>query len=429
VSTFSIVDLIIAKRNGGELSDEAIRWALDSYVAGTIADEQVSALLMAIYFRGLDVRELATWTDTMIASGERLDLRSLSRPSVDKHSTGGVGDKISLILAPLVAACGAAVPQLSGRGLGHTGGTLDKLEAIPGWRAVLTNDEIIEQLETVGAVICAAGAGLAPADRKLYALRDVTGTVESIPLISSSIMSKKIAEGTDALVLDVKVGRGAFMKQYDDARRLAQTMVGLGTRAGVATVAQLTNMNQPLGQACGNGIEVLESIDVLRGGGPADVRELTLSLARTMLTLVGIDTDPALALDNGRAYEVYCQMIEAQGGDSGATLSLGNARDVLSAERDGYISRVDAMDVGLAAWRLGAGRARKEDAVSAGAGVRCLVREGDRVITGQPLFELYADDEDHLNRGRASLATALTWSDEASPAEDLLFETITATSR
>ena len=429
MSSFSIVDLIIAKRNGGELSDEAIRWALDSYVAGTIADEQVSALLMAIFFRGLDDRELATWTDTMIASGECLDLSSLSRPSVDKHSTGGVGDKISLILAPLVAACGAAVPQLSGRGLGHTGGTLDKLEAISGWRAVLTNDEIVAQLETVGAVICAAGAGLAPADRKLYALRDVTGTVESIPLISSSIMSKKIAEGTDALVLDVKVGRGAFMKQYDDARRLAQTMVGLGTRAGVATVAQLTNMNQPVGQACGNGIEVLESIDVLRGGGPADVRELTISLARTMLQLVGIDADPAAALDDGRAYEVYCQMIEAQGGDSSAELTLGSSRDVLLAERDGYIGRVDAMDVGLAAWRLGAGRARKEDAVSAGAGVRCLVREGDLVATGQPLFELYADDEAHLERGRASLATALTWSQDAPTTEPLLFETITATSR
>ncbi len=428
MSAFSIVDLIIAKRNGGELSDEAIRWALDSYVAGTIADEQVSALLMAIFFRGLDDRELATWTDTMIASGERLDLSSLSRPSVDKHSTGGVGDKISLILAPLVAACGAAVPQLSGRGLGHTGGTLDKLEAIPGWRAVLTNEEIVAQLESIGAVICAAGAGLAPADRKLYALRDVTGTVESIPLISSSIMSKKIAEGTDALVLDVKVGRGAFMKQYDDARRLAQTMVGLGTRAGVATVAQLTNMNQPLGQACGNGIEVLESIEVLRGGGPADVRELTLSLARTMLSLVGIEADPAQALDNGRAYQCYREMIEAQGGDSSAGLSLGSSRDVVHAERDGYVTRVDAMDVGLAAWRLGAGRARKEDAVSPGAGVRCLVREGDQVATGQPLFELYADDEDHLQRGRDSLTTALQWSDDAPTREPLLFETITATS-
>jgi thymidine phosphorylase len=428
MSAFSIVDLIIAKRNGGELSDEAIRWALDSYVAGTIADEQVSALLMAIFFRGLDDRELATWTDTMIASGERLDLSSLSRPSVDKHSTGGVGDKISLILAPLVAACGAAVPQLSGRGLGHTGGTLDKLEAIPGWRAVLTNEEIVAQLESIGAVICAAGAGLAPADRKLYALRDVTGTVESIPLISSSIMSKKIAEGTDALVLDVKVGRGAFMKQYDDARRLAQTMVGLGTRAGVATVAQLTNMNQPLGQACGNGIEVLESIEVLRGGGPADVRELTLSLARTMLSLVGIEADPAEALDNGRAYQCYREMIEAQGGDSSAELSLGSSRDVVHAERDGYVTRVDAMDVGLAAWRLGAGRARKEDAVSPGAGVRCLVREGDQVATGQPLFELYADDEDHLQRGRDSLTTALQWSDDAPTREPLLFETITATS-
>ena len=283
MSNHSAVDLITTKRDGGTLSDAAIEWMLNAYVAGTVADEQVSALLMAIFFQGLSPRELSRWTDVMIASGDRLDLSGLSRPTVDKHSTGGVGDKISLILAPLVAACGATVPQLSGRGLGHTGGTLDKLESIPGWRANLSNTEAIEQLENVGAVICAAGAGLAPVDRKLYALRDVTGTVESIPLISSSIMSKKIAEGTQALVLDVKVGRGAFIKTLDQARELATTMVALGHSHGVATVAQLTAMNQPLGRAVGNALEVVESIDVLRGVGPEDVRELTLSLASTML--------------------------------------------------------------------------------------------------------------------------------------------------
>ena len=424
MSTFSIVDLIVAKREGRVLSDDAITWLLNSYVEGTVADEQISALLMAIFFQGLNPAELGTWTDTMIASGERLDLRGLSRPSVDKHSTGGVGDKISLILAPLVAACGAAVPQLSGRGLGHTGGTLDKLEAIPGWRARLSNDDIVAQLESVGAVICAAGDGLAPADRKLYALRDVTGTVESIPLISSSIMSKKIAEGTNALVLDVKVGRGAFMKDYERAAVLARTMVGLGTRHGVATIAQLTAMDQPLGFACGNAIEVLESIDVLRGGGPADVRDLSVALARTMLELVGIDVDPAPMLDNGRAYAVYCDMIAAQGGDPTADLPLGTVRDVVTAERSGVAHVVDAYDVGIAAWRLGAGRARKEDVVSAGAGLNCLVRVGQHVEAGQPLFELFADTDEQLAFGRAALANAVTYGDEDVAAPALLLEQV-----
>jgi thymidine phosphorylase len=299
VSSFSAVDVIAAKRDGATLRDDAIVWILDAYVKGDVAEEQMSALLMAIFFNGLNPHELLTWTDCMIASGERLNLQGLSRPTVDKHSTGGVGDKISLILAPLVAACGAAVPQLSGRGLGHTGGTLDKLETIPGWRAFLTNDEMRDQLERVGAVICAAGQGLAPVDRKLYALRDVTGTVESIPLISSSIMSKKIAEGTAALVLDVKVGRGAFIKTIDRARELAATMVSLGSSHGVATVAQLTSMDQPLGRAVGNALEVTESVEVLHGRGPLDVREVTLGLARTMLELVGIHEDPAAKLDDG----------------------------------------------------------------------------------------------------------------------------------
>ncbi len=424
MSAFSAVEIITAKRDGGALSDDAITWMLDAYMKGEVADEQMSALLMAIFFNGLEPRELLTWTDQMIASGERLDLKGLSRPSVDKHSTGGVGDKISLILAPLVASCGAAVPQLSGRGLGHTGGTLDKLESIPGWRASLSNDEIRSQLEDVGAVICAAGQGLAPVDRRLYALRDVTGTVESIPLISSSIMSKKIAEGTNALVLDVKVGRGAFIKTHDRARLLAQTMVALGTSHGVATVAQLTAMNQPLGRAVGNALEVTESIDVLRGGGPSDVRELTVALARTMLELVGLDADPASKLEDGSAYATYRLMIEAQGGDPDAKMAEGACKDVVLAPQDGIIQSLDALDVGIAAWRLGAGRARKEDPVSAGAGVLCLARVGEFVEAGQPVFELFADDDEHLARGRDAITRALVLGEEPVPHEPLLLERI-----
>jgi thymidine phosphorylase len=424
MSTFSAVDVITTKRDGGVLSNDAIGWMLNSYVAGLVADEQMSSLLMAIFFNGLSPEELRTWTACMIDSGERLDLRGLSRPTVDKHSTGGVGDKISLILAPLVAACGAAVPQLSGRGLGHTGGTLDKLEAIPGWRAVLTNDEIRDQLEEVGVVICAAGAGLAPVDRKLYALRDVTATVESIPLISSSIMSKKIAEGTGALLLDVKVGRGAFIKDYERARTLAATMVSLGNDHGVATVAQLTAMDAPLGRAVGNALEVTESVDVLRGEGPADVRELTLALARIMVSLVGIDVDPETKLNDGSAYEVYKQMITAQGGDADAEMPLATHRSTVDATRSGVIQSIDALQVGLAAWRLGAGRARKEDPVSAGAGVLCLVRPGDQIEAGQPLFEIHADDVEHLERGHQSLSDALVIGEGAVTPTPLLLDRI-----
>jgi thymidine phosphorylase len=422
VSKFSAVDVITTKRNGGALSDEAIAWLLEAYNQGDVAEEQMSALLMSIFFNGLNPRELGTWTDCMIASGERLDLSGLSRPTVDKHSTGGVGDKISLILAPLVAACGAAVPQLSGRGLGHTGGTLDKLESIPGWRAVLSNSEILQQLETVGAVVCAAGSGLAPVDRKLYALRDVTGTVESIPLISSSIMSKKIAEGTKALVLDVKVGRGAFIKDIDRARELAQTMVGLGHAHGVETVAQLSNMNAPLGQAVGNALEVTESVDVLRGGGPSDVRELTLALARLMTKVVGINVDPAKKLDDGSAYETYRQMIRAQGGDADAVMPIATIREFVVAPERGVVQSVDALAVGVTAWRLGAGRARKEDPVSATAGVLCLVREGDKVEKGQPLFELHADDEGHLESGRVTITSAARISSETRKPSKLLLD-------
>ena len=423
--SFSAVDVITTKREGGEISDAAISWILDAYQRGDVAEEQMSALLMAIFFRGMDQRELRTWTDRMVASGETLDLRGLSRPSVDKHSTGGVGDKISLILAPLVGACGAAVPQLSGRGLGHTGGTLDKLESIPGWRASLSNEEIRQQLESVGAVICAAGAGLAPVDRRLYALRDVTGTVESIPLISSSIMSKKIAEGTQALVLDVKVGRGAFIKTIERARELAQTMVGLGEDHGVSTVAQLTSMDQPLGRAVGNSIEVVESVEVLRGGGPSDVRELTLALARLMLELVDINVDPREKLDDGSAYEVYRSMIAAQGGDPDAVLVAAPVREVVTSQASGWVSSLDARCVGVAAWRLGAGRARKEDPVSAGAGVMCLVREGEQVALGQPIFELYADDDEHLARGRETIQRAMTIGGDQPTLVPILLETIT----
>jgi thymidine phosphorylase len=425
VRDFSALDVIAAKRDGRELSDEMIDWTLAAYATGDVAEEQMSALLMAIFFRGLNDHELRTWTDRMIASGERLNLRDLSRPTVDKHSTGGVGDKISLILAPLVAACGAAVPQLSGRGLGHTGGTLDKLESIPGWRAQLTLEEIREQLENVGAVICAAGASLAPVDRRLYALRDVTSTVESIPLISSSIMSKKIAEGTEALVLDVKFGRGAFIKDIETATELAHTMVRLGLEHEVKTVAKLSPMWSPLGRAVGNALEVNESVDVLCGGGPHDVRSLTIELAEAMCELVGITADPATHLDDGSAYEVYRAMIAAQGGDPDAVLSPAPLREEILATQSGVVHGVDALKVGVAAWRLGAGRSRKEDAVSVGAGVICLAKEGENVEVGQPLFELYADDEAHLEAGRHAIDDAVRFGDGPfvhllSPKRDLI---------
>ncbi|MGH8862483.1 MAG: thymidine phosphorylase [Jatrophihabitantaceae bacterium] len=400
---FSAVEVIVAKRDGGELSDAQIDWVIDAYTRGAVADEQMSALAMAVLLNGLTASELARWTAAMIASGERLDLSAVTRPTADKHSTGGVGDKITLPLAPLVAACGAAVPQLSGRGLGHTGGTLDKLESIPGWRASVSNADFVRQLNDVGAVVCAAGDGLAPADRKLYALRDVTGTVESIPLIASSIMSKKIAEGSHALVLDVKVGSGAFMKTVERARELASTMVSLGSDHGVHTVAVLTDMDTPLGRTAGNALEVTESIEVLAGGGPPDVVELTLTLAREMLGAAGIDTDPADALRDGRAMDVWRRMIAAQGGDPAAPLPTARERHVITAPASGVLTRLDAMAVGTAAWRLGAGRARKEDPVSAGAGVVMLAKPGDRVTAGEPLLELHADDPARFDRAIAAL--------------------------
>jgi len=398
------VEVIIAKRDGNALSDSQIDWVVDAYTRGAVADEQMSALAMAILLNGMDRREISRWTAAMIGSGERMDFSGLTRRTADKHSTGGVGDKITLPLAPLVAACGVAVPQLSGRGLGHTGGTLDKLEAVPGWRADLSNEAMLAQLEDVGAVICAAGTGLAPADKKLYALRDVTGTVEAIPLIASSIMSKKIAEGTGALVLDVKVGSGAFMKDAAHARELAETMVALGTDAGVVTVALLTDMSTPLGRTAGNGLEVAESVDVLAGGGPADVVELTLALAREMLQAAGVDdVDPADRLADGSAMDVWRRMIAAQGGDPDAPMPTARETHVVTAPATGTLTRLDAMAVGLAAWRLGAGRARKEDPVQAAAGVEMLAKPGDAVTEGQDLLVLHTDEPERFERALAAL--------------------------
>ena len=404
---FDAVDVIITKRDRGELTDPQIDWVVDAYTRGVVADEQMSALAMAILLNGMNPREISRWTGAMIASGERMDFSSLSRPTADKHSTGGVGDKITLPLAPLVAACGVAVPQLSGRGLGHTGGTLDKLEAIPGWRAALTNEQMLAQLDDVGAVICAAGAGLAPADKKLYALRDVTGTVEAIPLIASSIMSKKIAEGTGALVLDVKVGSGAFMKSVDRARELATTMVGLGKDAGVTTVALVTNMQTPLGLTAGNALEVRESLEVLAGGGPADVVELTVVLAREMLAAAGRpDVDPAKALQDGRAMDVWRRMIQAQGGDPDAPLPVARHTHEVLTEGSGVLTQLDALKVGIAAWRLGAGRARKEDPVQAGAGIELHAKPGAMVRAGERLMTLHTDTPERFERALAALEGA-----------------------
>ena len=420
-----MVNLICSKRDGRELTDAEIDWVIDAYVAGRVADEQVAALLMAIFWRGLSVAELSRWTAAIIASGERMDLAGLSRPTVDKHSTGGVGDKVSLILAPLVAACGAAVPQLSGRGLGHTGGTLDKLEAIPGWRSDLSNNEMLAQLETVGCVICAAGAGLAPADRKLYALRDVTGTVESIPLIAGSIMSKKIAEGTQSLVLDVKVGSGAFMTDRHRATELARTMVRLGRDHGLKVKAVLSAMDTPLGWAVGNALEVAESVEVLSGGdNSADLVELTLALAREMLDLAGIRADPAVALRDGSALERYRAMVVAQGGDPDAPLPRAARVELVTANSSGIIGRLDARAVGVATWRLGAGRARKEDLVSATAGVVCRVKPGEEVMEGQPLLELHTDEPERLDWARDVLKDAIEIVDEPQAPTPVVLEVI-----
>jgi len=406
---FAAVEIISAKRDKGELSDPQIDWVIDAYTRGIVADEQMSALLMAILLNGMNNREISRWTDAMIKSGERMEWSALDRPTVDKHSTGGVGDKITLPLAPLVAACGAAVPQLSGRGLGHTGGTLDKLESIPGWRASLTNEEMLAVLQSCGAVICAAGAGLAPADKKLYALRDVTATVEAIPLIASSIMSKKIAEGTSALILDVKTGSGAFMSDPLKARELAQVMVALGTRAGVKTRALVTAMDVPLGLTAGNALEVRESIEVLAGGGPSDIVELTLVLAREMIEACGVKPlmDPADALKNGAAMDSWRKMIRAQGGDPDAKLPIAKEQLVIAAQESGEMIAMDAMKVGVSAWRLGAGRSRQGEQVQAGAGIEIHVKPGEQVVKGQPLFTLHTDESARFARAEEALSGAV----------------------
>jgi len=407
IEPFDVVDLIRTKRDKGALSTEQISWLIDAYTRGYVADEQMSAMTMAIFLNGMERTEIRDLTLAMIASGERMNFDGLSKRTTDKHSTGGVGDKITLPLAPLVASFGVAVPQLSGRGLGHTGGTLDKLESIPGWRASLSNDEFYAQLENVGAVICAAGSGLAPADGKLYSLRDITGTVECIPLIASSIMSKKIAEGTAALVLDVKFGSGAFLQDPARGRELAETMVQLGKDAGVDTVALLTNMNVVLGNAIGNANEVRESVEVLAGGGPADVVELTVALAREMLELAGVhDADVEGALKNGQAMDTWRAMITAQGGDVDAALPVARETHVVTAERDGVLVEQQALPFGIAAWRLGAGRARKQDPVQHSAGIDLHAKPGDTVTAGQPLFTLSADEPERFARAIQALEGA-----------------------
>ncbi|WEV79700.1 thymidine phosphorylase [Janibacter cremeus] len=430
VEQHDVVDVIRTKRDRGELSDSQIDWVVDAYTRGVVADEQMSSLAMAILLNGMTRPEIARWTAAMIDSGERMDFTSLSRPTADKHSTGGVGDKITLPLAPLVAVFDVAVPQLSGRGLGHTGGTLDKLEAIPGWQADLTNEAMLAQLEDVGAVICAAGPGLAPADKKLYALRDVTGTVEAIPLIASSIMSKKIAEGTGSLVLDVKVGSGAFMKTREDATELARTMVDLGTDAGVNTVALITDMSVPLGLTAGNGLEVRETLEVLSGGGPQDVVELTVAIAEEMTRAAGREVgaeELRAALSDGRAMDVWRRMISAQGGDPDAPLPTAAATETIAADADGHLEHVDAFAVGLAAWRLGAGRARKEDPVQAAAGVELHARPGDRVRRGDPLMTLHTDTPERFARAREAVEGAWRISDAVPVPRSVVLDRITAT--
>ena len=417
---FDAVEIISAKRDRNELSDLQIDWIIDAYTRGVVADEQVSALLMAILLNGMNMREISRWTNAMINSGEKMNWSSLGIPTVDKHSTGGVGDKITLPVAPLVAACGAAVPQLSGRGLGHTGGTLDKMESIPGWQASLSNDQMLKVLQDVGAVICAAGAGLAPADKKLYALRDVTGTVPAIPLIASSIMSKKIAEGTSALVLDVKTGSGAFMSDPEKAKELASVMVELGKRAGVNTRALVTAMDVPLGLTAGNALEVRESIEVLSGGGPADVVELTLILAREMLDAAKVSgKDPEVALKDGSAMDRWRKMVKAQGGDPDAPLPTAKEKLVITAEKSGTISSMDALKVGISAWRLGAGRARQGEAVQAGAGIEIHAKPGEKITSGSALFTIHSDDSERFERAKQALEGAVSISEKGEVAARL----------
>ena len=400
---FDAPTVIRTKRDGGRLPDAAIDWVIDAYTKGRVADEQMSALLMAIVWRGMDRGEIARWTAAMLASGERLDFSDLPLRTADKHSTGGVGDKITIPLVPVVVACGAAVPHASGRGLGHTGGTLDKLESIAGFTAKLSNRRVRDQLREVGAAIFAAGE-LVPADAKLYALRDITATVESLPLIASSVMSKKLAAGAGALVLDVKVGSGALMTSQAKSRELADTMVELGAAHGVPTHALLTDMNRPLGATVGNALEVAESLEVLAGGGPPDVVELTLRLAAEMLETAGIDDrDPAQILRDGTAMDRFRRLVAAQGGDLSVPLPIGSCTETVTAGRGGTMGDIDAMAVGLATWRLGAGRSRPGEPVQPGAGIRIHRRPGEPVAAGEPLFTLYTDTAERLGAAMAEL--------------------------
>ena len=417
-------DLIYAKRDGGVLTEEQIRWFINAFTKNEIPDEQAGSFLMAVFFQGLNKEELNVWTDAMIKSGEILDLSGVGKPTVDKHSTGGVGDKISLPLCPLVASFGAAVPQLSGRGLGTFGGTLDKMESVSGFNITLSNEKMIQQLKDVGVFITAAGAGLAPADRKMYSFRDVIGTVECIPLIASSIMSKKIAEGTQSLVLDVKAGRGAFMKDFSRAKQLAETMVEIGNKAGVKTVALITQMDTPLGNAVGNALEVSESIDILNGKGPQDVIEITLALAKEMLQLAGINKDPATGLKDGSAMQVWKKMIIAQGGNPDIEIPVAKQKEKVVATQSGYITDLDAYAIGLSAWRLGAGRAKKEDAVSKTAGIICLAKEGDYVEKDQPVLELHIDDSSRLPLAKEALKNAFTIGAEPKEKRKIILERI-----
>jgi thymidine phosphorylase len=404
IEAFSAVEIIAVKRDRHELTDAQIDWVISAYTRGVVADEQMAALAMAILLNGMNDREISRWTNAMINSGERMNWSSITRPTADKHSTGGVGDKITLPLAPLVAACGGAVPQLSGRGLGHTGGTLDKLESIPGWR-----EEMLNVLQECGAVICAAGAGLAPADKKLYALRDVTATVEAIPLIASSIMSKKIAEGTSSLVLDVKTGSGAFMSDPVQAGILARTMVALGKNAGVKTRALVTAMDVPLGLTVGNALEVGESVEVLAGGGPRDVVELTLLLAGEMIELGGIrGKDPESALKDGSAMDVWRKMISLQGGNPDAPLPIARENQKYVATQSGRMIGMDAMKVGVAAWRLGAGRSKQGENVQAGAGIELHAKPGDEITAGQLLMTLHTDEPERFPRALEALEGSVT---------------------
>jgi thymidine phosphorylase len=427
---FDAPSVIRTKRDGGELSDAAIDWVIDAYTQGRVADEQMSALLMAIFLRGMTGSEIARWTAAMVASGERLDFTDLRRDGkpltlVDKHSTGGVGDKITIPLVPVVMACGGAVPQAAGRGLGHTGGTLDKLESIPGFSAELSKTQIRQQLCDLGAAIFAAGE-LAPADRKIYALRDVTGTTESLPLIASSVMSKKIAEGTRALVLDTKVGSGAFLATEAESRELARTMIELGTEAGLVTRALLTDMDTPLGRAVGNAVEVAESLEVLAGGGPADVVELTLALAAEMLDAAELDgVDPVQTLRDGTAMDHFRELVAAQGGDLAQPLPVGKHVETITAPHGGTMGTIDAMAVGLTVWRLGAGRSRPGERVQSGAGLRIHRRPGEPVTAGEALFTLYTDTPERFEAAMAELDGGWTVGDAAPPTRPLIIDRIT----